>query len=98
MNSPPNSRPLTDLVSGGWGVQIGVDMAKQAVTIVVSQQSSGGPVRGRVTYTSDGVIVKSRAFSVKPREGATVSLALSDLLTTSALDVVKWWERQTALW
>lgn len=52
-------------------------MARQAITIVINQASSGAGISITQTYTSDGVVVSSWRRYLADSGGFTIDLAMS---------------------
>lgn len=73
-------------------------MAKQVITVRVSQQNSGNTLRIRCDYTSDGVIVRAFTSSITNRGGATLDTGLSERVRCAVVQIVRDWERQELLW
>lgn len=73
-------------------------MAKQEMTLSITQNSSGSVIYVKRTYTSDGVVVKrsSKRFS-NQQEGATLDMALFEAAHLSIVARVTGWLQQTRM-
>jgi regulator of RNase E activity RraA len=73
----------------GYGRKI--NMAKQVITITISQAHSGGPVTIQSQYTTDGVVVKAHRSAKRALWGQTMDLECHNMARRSAIHAVETW-------